>query len=202
MLFVCLVMVVCSGCNDIGFIADKLGPGDIDAKFVPPKWPMVVIAENYHAPSGNLIDSEQLAELVYDHLRKHDVAPQIDPDAVMELKARRIDFDKMTISQIGKTVGAQQVLYINITESSLTGPVASNSLAGKWTARVKMVDVDTGQATWPRDQADGWPILVKTPLLEAAGASDEVVLRRALQEKAADAIAKLFYKSASEELGQ
>ena len=163
---------------------------------------MVVIAENYHAPSGNLIDSEQLAELVCDKLRKHDVAPQIEPDAVMELKARRLDFDKMTISQIGKTVGAQQVLYVNITESSLTGPVASNSLAGKWTARVKVVDVETGQATWPRDAADGYPILVKTPLLEAAGESDEVVLRHALQEKAADAIARLFYKSPAEELGQ
>src|SRR3954447_18162243 len=109
-LFVCtMLLLIASGCNDIGFIADKLGPGDTPAKFVPPKWTMVVIAENWHNPTGTAIDSEELAEYVYDDLRRHDVVPLIDPSAVTELQSKRSDFSKMSISQIGKTVGAQQV---------------------------------------------------------------------------------------------
>src|SRR5206468_1919632 len=89
-IFVPLVLLfIGSGCNDIGFIADKFGPGTTDAKFVPPKWTMVVIAENWRSPAGNAIDSQQLAQFVYDDLRKHDVAPQIDPSAVTELQSRR-----------------------------------------------------------------------------------------------------------------
>src|SRR5689334_10910996 len=136
-IFGCAMLLLAGGCNIIGFVADKAGPGSIDAQFVPPKWPMVVIAENWRNPAGSAIDSQQLATFIYDDLRKHDVAPQIDPTAVTELRSRRSDFGAMTISQIGKTIGAQQVLYINVRESSLTGPVRSNSVAGNCTARVK-----------------------------------------------------------------
>jgi hypothetical protein len=160
---------------------------------------MVVIAENWRNHAGSAIDSQQLAEFVYDDLRKHDVAPQIDPSAVTELQSKRSDFGSMTIAQIGKTLGAQQVLYINVTESSMTSPIGSDSLAGKCTARVKIVDVDTGEATWPRDEMDGYPVTVKTPLLEAHSDSDDAALRRALQEKVAASIARLFYKAPTEE---
>jgi hypothetical protein len=46
---------------------------------------------------------------------------------------------------------------------------------------------------------DGYPVTVKTPLLEAHSDSDDAALRRALQEKVAASIARLFYKAPTEE---
>jgi len=105
----------------------------------------------------------------------------------------------MSISQIGKLVGAKQVVYVNLTETSLIAAQGSDVLNGKVTARVKVVDVETGQARWPTDAADGFPVSVSTPMAMARDEQHETALREKLLAAAADRISRLFYKASAED---
>jgi hypothetical protein len=195
-----LVLFYVAGCNVIGAIASSTAPDPTTPpQYVPTTEPMVVIAENWHNPVGSNVDAEELGRYVYDTLIENSVGQQIDPITVIDLKSRNPDeFHSLSIAGIGKTVGAKQVLYINITDSSLIGPQGSDSLYGKCSARVKIVDVGSGQARWPLDAADGFPVFVQTDPTPIHSDMDETTLRQTLQQKAARRIAGLFYAAPSE----
>ena len=190
-----LLLLLPTGCNLLGFAADKTVFAERDARYILSKEPMVVIAENWRNPSGTAIDAEQIEREVYENLRDHKIGPQIDPTAVIDLQSQRSDFATMSIAQIGKLVGAKQVVYVNLTETSLIAAEGSDVLNGKVTARVKVVDVETGQARWPTDAADGFPVSVSTPMAMARDEPHETALREKLLATAADKISRLFYKA-------
>jgi hypothetical protein len=192
-----LILVYVAGCNVLGAVLGSTAPEPTTPpKYVPTTEPMVVIAENWHNPAGNDVDAEQLARFVSDDLIENSIGKQIDPTKVIDLKSRDPDgFHSLSIARIGQIVGATQVLYINITDSSLVGPEGGDSLRGRCTARVKIVDVEHGDARWPLDAHDGYPISVQTDPTPIHSDADEIALRQTLQQKAAERIAGLFYAS-------
>jgi hypothetical protein len=194
------LIVTATGCNILGFVADKTTTGETkDANYVLPSEPTVVIVENWRNPTGAAIDAEQVQREVSENLASHQIGPQIDPTAVIDLKSRRRDFGKLSIAEIGKLVGAKQVVYINLTNTSLTAAEGSDSYTGKVTARVKVVDTESGEARWPTDSVEGYPISISTPVATARNESDRNELREKLLAAASDRISKLFYKARAEE---
>ena len=196
-----LLLLLVAGCNYMGaFGAKILPPPPIPAAYVPTTEPMVVIAENYRNPSGSAMDGEQVARYVHDDLLTHHVAEMIDPIKVIDLKSKQpTDFRSLSISQIGKLVGAKQVLYINVVECTLVGAMGTDAVKGQCSARVKIVDVETGFARWPIDEAAGYLINVKTAYSTTLNASDEAALRLTLQQQAAGEISRLFYAAPAED---
>ena len=183
-----------SGCNYLGFMADKSMLGkDKPAQYTLSKDSTIVIAENWRNPTGSETDAQEIEQAVYDKLRELDLGPQVSPTEVMDLKAQRPDFSKLSIAEIGKLVGAKQIIYINLTETRLVGAEGSDAYTGKSTARVKVVDADTGQALWPIDNADGFPISLKTDIAMAPTEKQKNSLREKLIQATAEQIAELFY---------
>jgi hypothetical protein len=195
-----LLPLLCVGCNIMGFVADKTTTGEQkDAEYNLAKEPMVVIAENWKNPSGTAIDNEAIEREVSENLTAQNIGPQIDPIKVMDLKSERPDYGSLSIAQIGKLVGAKQVIYINMTNSSLIGAIGSDSLKGKATARIKVIDVATGAARWPTDSVEGYPISISLPDTATHSAQDENDMHEKLIAAAADRISKIFYKAPADD---
>jgi hypothetical protein len=189
------ILLLSSGCNYVGALAAKLPAPPIPALYKPQKVPMVIVTENWRNPAGAAIDAEQVTRFLYDDLLRHNVAPQIDPSEVLDIKHRNPDeFRQLTIAQIGQRVGAEQVLYVNVLEMTIESAPGSPMLASKCKARVKIVDVHNGEARWP-DTAEGYPINVETPMQRGNGAHDEETLKRELALESALSIGALFHES-------
>ena|SRR5690348_16389674 len=194
-LLLILIPIFAGGCNVVGAVADKVsGPDEIKAKYVPPKEPILVLAENFQHPSDTVIESEQLVEKVAQQLKEHNVAPVVDPTAPFNLKASKpTEYQQMTIAQIGRTLGAKQVLYIDIAQSNVFVAEASDMFKGKAVVRVRIVDAESGATRWPEEGGDGYPLIVETPMLREGEGIDETSVRLQLQEAMGEKVAALFY---------
>jgi PBP1b-binding outer membrane lipoprotein LpoB len=190
-----LVPILLSGCAVVGAAADKvMGPSEVKAKYVPPQEPMLVIAESFQHPSETMVESEQLVQKVAEQLKEHKVVPLVDSAAPFNLKASKPEeYHQMTIAQIGRTLGAKQVLYIDIAESNVFVAQASEMLKGKAVVRVRVVDAETGNTKWPEEGGEGYPLVVETPMLREGQGVDESAVRLQLQEVMGEKIAQLFY---------
>lgn len=185
-----------AGCNVIAVAAYKVaGPTKVEAKFVPPKEPMVVLVERYNAPSSSVTESETLAIEIFRELTKHEVAQQIDPTTILNLRDKDpAAFKKMTVSQIGAAVTAKQVLYVNLTSSSMQSATDSGLYRGSLGGRVKLIDVATGATVWPQDSADGYPISGEVKPNLANTDTSSAAARVSLVRQMAVSTARLFYK--------
>jgi PBP1b-binding outer membrane lipoprotein LpoB len=184
------------GCLVVGAVTEKvMGPADVKAKYVPPQEPMLVLAENYQHPSEIMVESEQLVQKVAQLIKDHKVAPLVDPTAPFNLKASKpAEYQQMTIAQIGRTLGAKQVLYINIDQSNVFVAQASEMLKGKAMVHVRIVDTESGNTSWPDEgAAEGYPLVVETPMIREGKGVNEPAVRLQLQEAMGEKIAQLFY---------
>jgi hypothetical protein len=195
------------GCNVVGaggVLAHKvLGPGAIDPLYVLGPEPTLVIVENYRNPVGAMADAEQVTTQVIKEIRENSAVKDgkppkvtlIDQDKLIELQnTRPAEYGKMKIPQIGKALGAKQVLYVDLITSGVDVTPGSELLRGRFAARVKVVDVATGQTRFPSDIPDGLPVSWES---KPQRMTDEVypaaVRERALQV-GSNYIARLFYK--------
>jgi PBP1b-binding outer membrane lipoprotein LpoB len=190
-----ILALLLSGCQIVGAVADKAVGGDqMKAKYVPKQEPMLVLAENFQHPAAALVESEQLAHEVCDQLQEHKVVPLVDCNAPFNLRSSKPDeYQRMSVAQIGRTLGAKQVLYIDIVQSDVFVAEASEMFKGKALVRVRIVDTDTGATRWPEEGGDGYPVVVDTPMLEQKDGVDEASVRFKLQQALGDKIARLFY---------
>jgi hypothetical protein len=190
-----MLLPLLAGCNIVGAAADKIvGPPEVKAHYVPPQEPLLVLAENYQHPSEMMVEAEQLVQKVAKQLEEHKVAPIVDPTAPFNLKASKpAEYQRMTIAQIGRTLGARQIVYVDITQSNVFVAQASEMLKGKAIVRVRVVDAETGNTRWPEEGGDGYPLIVETPMLREGQGVDEASVRMQLQEMMGEKIAQLFY---------
>src|SRR5580704_982568 len=85
--------VAAGGCQALAAALDKTGDPTEPAKYSPNKDNMLVLAEDLIA---------------------HKVAPIINPDRLTALRdEHREAYRKMQIAEVGKSLGAAQVLYVN-----------------------------------------------------------------------------------------
>ncbi len=184
-----------AGCTAAGLAAHKImGPPAVPAKYVPQSRPLVVLVEDYHRATG-LTDDELLSRYVEEEIRGHvKKMPVVDSAKVREIRiAKPEDFKKMTVAEVGRTVGAEQVVWVAVTERTVESLLGGESLRGDVAVRVKMVDVKSGQTLWPTDMADGYPLSTGTTW-GAANAGSESELKNSLYRGLSEKIAKLFYK--------
>jgi hypothetical protein len=189
-----LAMLYLSGCNLLGFAASGIaGDPKSEAKYVPAKKPLVVIAENFASPAQASLDSEPLARYIGDELAAHQVGPIVEPDRVHELQqGDRGAFHAMTIAAVGRAVGADQILYVNIVDVSVGLATESDLIRGHGEVRVRMVDANSGATLWPADVAEGFPVVVDTKIVRSSERS-EAIVRSDVHRALASRVARLFY---------
>jgi hypothetical protein len=189
-----LLTLTLSGCNVGGFLLSALMPYETTpAKYTPLKEPMLVMVENYDAPSAGYLESEQVAKLVSDSLVEHEVAPLVPQDRLKELRLHDpVKYRDMSIAAVGKAVQARQVLYVRImpqTEETVGG---SDMLKARLGAQVKVVDVDSGETRWPVN-AEGYPISVESQFQSRGQVAPDASLRQQMCQKLSEHIASAFY---------
>jgi hypothetical protein len=185
--------VLCGGCAVGGVWQSIFGPNKIKAKYVLPKVPTLVLVENYRNPAVSQIDADLVASELCDQLRQNNLVPLVDPDkltAVRDTDAAK--YHAMSQVDLGRAVGAKQVIYVELLESSVEADSTESAARGRVSADVRVVDVDTGLTLWPLDSAQGYPLSADVPYNRAD--PDRVTAMHAqMLAQLSDALAKLFY---------
>lgn len=191
---VALLLLCFGGCQLASALTYKVaGPPKVPAKYTPVKTaPMLVLVENFRQPSASSTEADLLAHSLIEQLEAHKVAPLVDLEKLQALRDQhRSDFSKMSIASIGREVGAAQVLYVQLTNQSITALAGGDTLEGKSTARVKVIDATDGKTLWPTE-AEGYEVAAATALGKDRAMSTMDV-RQHLCRGLADQIARLLY---------
>jgi hypothetical protein len=184
-----------AGCAAPAAIAYKLfGPPPVPARYVPPPTePMLVLVENPFSGAVAIPEADELSRVIYQDLDEHKVAPQIDPAKVADLRDRSPNmFAKMSIAEIGRTVGAKQVLYVHIDRLDLDTPTATDMVKTRMSASVKVVDTTTAMTAFPQS-GETEPFTHETPHTRIEAATNASELKRFLLRQAGMEIARWFY---------
>lgn len=171
-------------------------PPAVEAKYTPVEQPMLILVENFSNPSANFIDSQRLTSQLAEDLSPHLAGTIVDSDKLYRLRDTD-GYRKMSIPQIGRETGAQQVLYVNL--QSLRVDTDGITVHGSATATVKIVDATTGRSRWPQDVVDGYPVSMDTPVARVDDSTTNLSIRMTLVRGLSDQISKLFYKWTPEE---
>jgi hypothetical protein len=190
------------GCMAVGAIAYKVTPPPATpAVYTMPSRMTLVLVENYRNPGVSDQDAERLGREIADQLKKHKIAPVVDPDKLFDYRSDKAGaFDQMTVAAIGQALGAKQVLYVDIVNYGGDWTLASDMLHPKANIRVRVVDVKTGNTTWPSEAVRGYPMNIElqyTDIKDTGTAMDE---QEAICQTTADHVAKLFYKHEEDEV--
>lgn len=191
------LMTGATGCRLFGIAADRLvGRPEIDARYTPGETTqMLVFVENYRDPAGATGDANRVAAMVGEVLQGRKAATIVAPEKLQLLRdAKGMSFSQMSVVDIGKAVGAQQVLYIDLGGIGVGVHAGSDVLRGRASASVKVIDVATGSVRFPEELAAGFPIEFSSPMRRAeSGVTPDTIRGETLQGLSAN-IARLFYK--------
>jgi len=170
-----------------------MGPPPIQPKYAFPQKPLLVLVENAHSGSVAIPEADELSKVVYEELQTHKVAPLIDPAKVDDLRDRSgATFSKMTISDIGRELGAQQVLYLHVEQLDVQVPRGSEMVRLKIAIKAKVIDVPTAQTVWPMsgetepyDYESGWQ--------RADAVTTQTALNHQILRESGEEISRWFY---------
>lgn len=188
---------IIAGCGAAGWFATLLPPDKIEAKFEFPKdkTVVVIVDDPNHLVNFSPVKFElarQLNKQFVEHEISQDVIP---PEDVMRLITVTPNFKRLSNAEIGKKLGADVVVNIQIKRFRLKDADYSQIWHGKLQTAVRVVDVKKGRL-WPNDSIAGYQSkVIETPRMEGNPSPQfEVKMAKAMATDMADVIAKYFYK--------
>ena len=196
--------ILVGGCAAPSVLAYKLfGPPAIQPRYAPPKTePMLVLVENQHAGAIAIPEADELSRVIYQELEDQKVAPQIDPVKLHELRDRNpSSFPKMTIAEIGRTLGAKQVLYVHVDRLDLDNAPGSDMVKTKMAASIKVVNATTAMTAWP-NSGDAELFEHQTPYRRIQAGTTPSQLKREILRESGVEIARWFYAWKPETMGE
>ena len=199
---VAAVVACVSGCSIISAVTYKaVGDPKVPAEYKPAaNKPTLVLVENYHNPDQYRDAAKELERDISAALVENKVTKVIPVEKIETLRsADAAAYRKMRIDEVGKAVGAEQVIYVNLVKFSATAPIGSNDLGGLAEALVRVIDVESGHPLWPSDSSLGRDVKYETKHEEAVDFSDHSAVQDQMSAALADKIARLFYAAAEPE---
>jgi hypothetical protein len=191
-----LVLAVCAGCQALGAVVGKAaGTQPIPARFVPPKVPTLVFAEHRAGANVDDVAAEDIGRRVAEIWQREKISPIIDSGKVDGLRSSAgASFSSLSIDTVGRRLGADQVLYIDVLNDQIESPPASDLIRGKMSVRVRIVDVKTATTLWPRDAVEGYPMEGQSDWTSRGEGVTDSSVEENLRNGLAEDIARLFYK--------
>jgi hypothetical protein len=183
-----------AGCEIAGAVADRAVDPTVNAKYVPnQKDSMLVLVESYNLALDSGIESQHMALTLGRSLRDDKIATTVDPQKLERLRdADPVRYRRMTIAEIGRRVGARQVLYVHIWRAEIVKPPGSGQMRGHLEAIVKIVDTATGDTRWPTD-ASSEAVQITTAWIPDASGTTDADLRARMADQMAQDIGRLFH---------
>jgi|HubBroStandDraft_1064217.scaffolds.fasta_scaffold93295_2 hypothetical protein len=186
-----LTCFCCRGCILGWALAGTVGTQTVKAEYPLLKVPTLILVEDYSSsPKGDL-DADRLGRDIAEDLTENKIAPMVDADAINHLRdSDPAAYAKMSIADIGRGVGAKQVVYVDVRSYTFDNPPASEKIHGKVVVFVKVVSSETGQTLWPKDSVEGNPVTAESDFTDSdptgANMSAKLDLNDALSEKVGD----------------
>jgi hypothetical protein len=189
-----------AGCSALGAIAYKtVGPAAVPAEHaLPTTRPTLLLVENYQR--GTLQSpSDELAHLVTADLIAHKAGVLINQDELIRFRNDHPEeFAKMKIQEVGRRLGAVEVIYVNLQELSVSSLPASEMLQGRIAASVRVIDVETGKTVWPGIGGDR-EFKDDTEFVPKAAVDSITAMQSQMVQDLATPVAQLFYKYAAKD---
>ena len=203
-----------AGCSLFAAMAYKMSPEvTVPARYAPKKEPMVVIVQRSRNQGDAVHEAERIGRYVTEDLKAHKIGPMLDPAELTDLQPRRTGGSvwaaarpaapaarPMTLTEMGRAVGARQILYVDLTTFAIEPALGSEMVNGQAEARVRVIDAETGKTRWPTDTTQGHLISLSTPFAATAGGGGETAVREHMTQALAARIARLFYSWDSDQV--
>jgi len=185
------------GCTPvIGWFANAFAPPQkVKALYKPPPGKTVLVfVDDMLSPVSYERVKAELTGRLNRQLAEHGIAGKtIGYDELLVLISATPNFNELAISEVGRKLGADVVLYVQITGFSLKDEEGMPLWRGRLATAVRFVGVEAGRL-WPEDRQGGYPVEpVEIPPSSHPSPTYGEALSKMLAEKMADSIAKLFY---------
>jgi hypothetical protein len=186
-----------SGCNiAAGAFYILHGPDQkIEAQYeLPPEKATVIFIDdrNSRLPSRDL--REMIADAAGQVLMEDGaVKDLIDPRSALGAASKDRFGEPMTISEIGRSVKADIVIYVTVDSFALSAD--GQTIAPASNLRVKVVDAVTEKRLWPEDKPEGYALGIQSPPRQGTLSNSPAEVFKVRQQAAARAglgIAQLF----------
>ena len=196
-------------CNIVGPAAYLIGgQPKVDAQFALSDRPTVVFVDD----PENILPDRSLRRLIGDKVSqelmvRNLVTTTISPADALAVAGRERFGEQMPIDAIGRAVGAEQVVFIDMVSFSLTPDNVTPRPIGA--CQVKVIDVTNRERLFPSEDggfrgASGFPVQVamrEVSLERYRTTSSRRGINEQLANEIADQIAKVFYRHVPNELG-
>jgi hypothetical protein len=207
---IALVLLTAAGCNIVAPIAYIIeGPPKVPAEYTLLDRPTVVFVDDRGSviPANARAIRRSIADKVSEELMVRKlVTVTISPrDAMALASARDKHGELMAIDEIGREVGAEQILYIEMISFALT----PDGVIPKPTAvcQVRLIDTQERARLYPQGDDGGQvarTLQASLPELDPTtfnSAASRLKIYEALADVTGDQITKLFYEHEKKELG-
>lgn len=127
-------------------------------------------------------------------LKKRLVKDMVSGQSALQASAADRGGKLLSIAEIGRAVGAQQVIYAAVEEYRLSPD--GQTFEPSMTLRVKVIDAVNDKRVWPEDRA-GHAVVVRLPSQQGSpptGSAERARVEDALAAAAGAALSRLFYK--------
>ena len=142
--------------------------------------------------SGLEIVRADLAEQIEQQLVEHEVAGSTIPQARLQNSLDDMPNKRAGIPEVGKKVGADLVLYVQIEKLVFQDTPNTTLWTGRMQVSIKVVDVQKGRVFPPVESV--FPVKeVELPAVDDSSPTYGNVVAKALAIKMGDRVAKLFY---------
>lgn len=188
-----------TGCAVLGYVGTNLMPEKVKAAYEMEQRPTIVVVDD---PSGFLDDRglvHKIAHGIGRELIDHKALKQVLPGTALVQMAARLgdEYARLPIDQIGTTLGAQQVLHVNIESVNVS------QMQVILECRAKVIDAQRGSRLFPPTGTGGPPASARNGGLVRAewnyqpvtelGAGARAELNRDLARRVSVEVARLFY---------
>jgi hypothetical protein len=201
-LILAVTAMVAPGCGmRAGALAYALGVGSqhkVKAEYALSPGPILILVDDYADRLFWPETGDLLATAVADELLTHKATKKvISNDTLRKLRQVHQDFDQYSCRRVGETVGADQVLWLEVTEFFASETVEDTTVAARLGVTVKVINPKgTKQKRtvrlWPTEQ-EGRSARAELSSNDISRAGTRPAIVRALTSQLAVQIARLFY---------
>jgi|TARA_R110002073_G_scaffold104622_1_gene236281 hypothetical protein len=193
-----ITMLSCiAGCNVVTPIAYAIhGPEKINPTYTLPEHATTVVFVD--DPSSKIAQRRlryAMADTATSQLlEKRVLTDMLEPRGIIAAATKDSHSKRMSITELGKSVGADIVIYAVVTNFSLSPE--TGSYIPQASLRVKVIDVAEGKRVWP-DTEFGFPLEVQIPQLPGLspdGNAGQLAIEQQLANRAGLGISQLFYR--------
>jgi len=191
------VLACIPGCNVVTPIAYAIhGPEKINPTYTLPEHATTVVFVD--DPSSKIAQRRlryAMAETATSQLlEKRILTDMLEPRGIIAAATKDSHTKRMSITELGQSVGADIVIYAVVTNFSLSPE--TGSYIPQASLRVKVIDVAEGKRVWP-DTEFGFPLEIQIPQLPGLspeGNAGQLAIEQQLAQRAGLGISQLFYR--------